>query len=526
VKGRDINEGAVMQGLQTIFFIGASVYLSFQAIRLKHPLLIMLVPALPLGMWLLGNPSALFLLMLLIQQAKIALPGLPGGLTLAHAFQFTLICWGLVYTAISGRRIQKMDAAGVLMALFIANIVFTMVMRGAGMRSMGGGVYGGSIYIYLLIGLLFYFVAPLMIINKKQVNVIFYGGLLCSIIPFLVQMSVFFSGGATYYLANFIDASLEIIGQAIQAGEEAGNVRWSETANLGRALMALALVVPSVRRHKAASGVLLGISLLLALASGFRGRFIAMAAVLFMWLVYESKDRKHTLVVLMFLAVCAWGITLAALPFLPKTFQRAMSFLPLAGHVISGTAALQEAGSSVDFRLGVWEMAWNNAPKYLLIGRGLASDITGYAWLQSEWYGSAEFFYHMHSYHSGPLSLLLDFGIFGFVLATAFMWAVCVKAWRGVSQYCRGRNDLISRYYAYLTIYLTYSVLCFFLIFGNVVQSFVTIAGSAVLLEALRRQMAIEGEGRGAAPKAANHTGCEGLMRKGRYRAVETGTQH
>ena len=191
----------------------------------------------------------------------------------------------------------------------------------------------------------------------------------------------------------------------------------------------------------------------------------------------------------MLLGLLGWLFVIAILPVLPIVAQRSLSFLPLAKERITDPMMLRAAQGSIDWRIDIWKMAWENVPRYLLIGRGLTFDVTGWAWLQAAAYKTTEFNYANHNYHSGPLSLLVDFGLPGFICATGFMISVVVQAWRGVKRFCIGRNDLISRYYVLMSIGFTWSVISYFFIFGYAPDDLARMALSAAMLIIVRREL-------------------------------------
>jgi hypothetical protein len=480
------NETTLKRGLLTVAFIAAAVMISFQAVRQNNPLLIMAIFLFPVAVWMIGNPSALLVALFLTTAAKLALPGLPGGLTFSHLLQLTIIGWSIVYTALSGIKSKGRDPVSTIFFLFLLNMLLIIFVRGTGMSITGGATYGGGGYIRMAISLLFYSAATKIHLTEKQIRLILFGMLICSTVPLLAQWSIKATGGATGFLSNFISMSSSDVAEGSYLAKEDALVRWN-TGGLNTTLMMAALVVPAIRKRTLLSWGLIAVAVYLNLMSGFRGRMIGQGVILFVWLVYDSKNRQATFFKLAALGVLGWVVVLVILPVLPLAAQRALSFLPFVSEHITDPSVARTAQGSIDFRVDIWDMAWKEVPKYLLIGRGFSEDITQFAWLQRYWYQSVEFFYYMHNYHSGPLSLLLDFGLAGLFLGVAFMWKVSRNAWTGVRRFCAGRNDFISKYYAFLTIQFTYMCISFFLIFGDVREGFPTLILMAVQLYILKR---------------------------------------
>ncbi len=484
------NETEVKRGLLTTVFLVITVFVAFQAVRQNNPLLIGGIITFPLLAWLLGNPSALLVGLFLTGAAGLLLPGLPGGLTLRHLFQAVIIGWAIIYTALSGVRGREKDPVTAILFLFLLNLALIMAVRGFGLGALGGSVYGGTAYILLALNFLFYSAAIKINLEEKHLRLIFFGTLICSVIPFLAQVSVYVTGGGTAFLSNFIKIyEVKAVSDALMEGQTSGDVRWASISGIRQALITIALVLPAVRKRKPVFWGLIAIAFYAALVTGFRGQIIGMGAVVFAWLIYDSKNRKQTFFGLLALGLLGWVLALVVIPFLPLMAQRALSFLPFATDRIADKMMLRGAEGSIDFRIDIWKMAWDELPRYLLIGRGFVEDITQFAWLQGHWYQSVDFFYYMHNYHSGPLSLLVDFGLAGLVLGVAFMWVVASRSVKTVRRFCIGKNDLIARYYAFLTIQFIYFCFSYFFIFGDVRESFPFMILVAVQLKIFGREL-------------------------------------
>ena len=91
----------------------------------------------------------------------------------------------------------------------------------------------------------------------------------------------------------------------------------------------------------------------------------------------------------------------------------------------------------------------------------------------------------------------------GIIFAIGFMVSVGVKAWRCVQKYCRGKEDLLSLFYAFLSIKFIYSLFSFFLVYGSVRKNLPTIILTAVLLEVFRKVLAEREEQEKAAEASA-----------------------
>jgi O-antigen ligase len=113
-----------------------------------------------------------------------------------------------------------------------------------------------------------------------------------------------------------------------------------------------------------------------------------------------------------------------AVPFakyLPVSMQRSLSFLPLD----IDAAARLDAKGSLEWRLQMWSILLDEVPRYLWIGKGYAINPTDlYFATESIRRGMGKDYEGAlvsGDYHSGPLSVVIPFGIFGVL---AFLWFI------------------------------------------------------------------------------------------------------
>src|SRR4029077_2244465 len=106
--------------------------------------------------------------------------------------------------------------------------------------------------------------------------------------------------------------------------------------------------------------------------------------------------------------------------------QRALAFLPLE---LSADARTDAEGSS-EWRLEMWKGLLPQVPQHLLLGKGYAitqEDFqmmgmdTSFRSADASQQGLALSF----DYHNGPLSVVIPFGIWGFVAFCWFLWSTC-----------------------------------------------------------------------------------------------------
>ena len=152
---------------------------------------------------------------------------------------------------------------------------------------------------------------------------------------------------------------------------------------------------------------------LISLLGGFRSIllfFLLTFAILF---YFEGLMRKPLLPILLLLLLLGGTVLIPFMGHLPLTIQRTLSFLPLPVDPL----AQASADATTEWRLQMWKNVLPLVPQYLWLGKGLAMNANDLAnvGLESGSYG-AEL---AGDYHSGPLSLIIPFGIFGVI---AFVW--------------------------------------------------------------------------------------------------------
>jgi len=205
-----------------------------------------------------------------------------------------------------------------------------------------------------------------------------------------------------------------------------------------------------------------------------------MAAVV-VGLVVTSRQKGMWGLLMVAGAIALYALLLLVGPHLPWGIQRSLSFIPGVDWTPS---ALIDAASSVDFRLKVWRMAWRELPKYLWIGRGLLlEDVYQHAWLPMYYYETPEFYYAMHGYHSGPLSLLLDTGVLGLAGFLMIQIGLVLEARRVYRQAREVRHSFLAGVAFALQIRLAVGIAAYYLIFGDIAETLPKLMLSGLLVK-------------------------------------------
>jgi hypothetical protein len=172
---------------------------------------------------------------------------------------------------------------------------------------------------------------------------------------------------------------------------------------------------------------------------------------------------------------------------LPFTFQRALSFMP--GINVTTDAKLS-AEESTEWRLRIWRATWPKVPDYLLVGKGYALSAEDFQMMgagtfaggaSSKMDASDEALAIAGDYHSGPLSTLMSFGIWG---AIAILWIMLAGLRIVYLNFKYGDPDLKIANTFLIAIHIQHC-LAFLFIYGafqNDVADFAKVIGFSVAL--------------------------------------------
>ncbi len=478
-----MDETKVKRGLLTLFLVMASVFLAWFGLKRGMPLIGLTIPAVAVVSGLLGRPGALLMTALFVQNAQIKIPGLPSVLGAFELFQGLLVGWAILDVTLRTRKRPNSYRAGmdVWLLLFLLNLFLIISVRGFGLRFSGGTTWGGTEYVAIILTILFFFSADRLRLSEKQIRTLLWAMLGGAVLMASVEQLITLFPGQFYWLNSFFRTGAE---KALKEGfSEDGIQRFFGTRKLTISLIPLAFVFCKNLRLRMFWFLA---SIALIAMSGFRSATFSAGMIVFFLSLYDAKSRVRMVLFWVFLGLLGLGFLMVAAPYLPRAIQRAVSFLEFipVDPDIAG-----RAGGSSNWRFDMWrDYCIPNVPKYLLVGRGLAREISGFAWLQGSWYTTGEFYYQMGRYHSGPFSLLLDFGLLGTMSFTLFFLLAVREGWVTLRRFrttCEG--TIAFRFYVYLTITLSYRLVSFYLIFGDVVSSLMQLLGFVVLMRILRK---------------------------------------
>lgn len=211
--------------------------------------------------------------------------------------------------------------------------------------------------------------------------------------------------------------------------------------------------------------VLFFTALFLMTFGGFRGLLIFSIMVCAFVFYFEGLLRSRFLPIALLGLVLLGGVTLAVSDRLPEQFQRCLAFIP---GVKLDAEAKASAEATSTWRVEMWEGLLPDIPKYFWLGKGLGIDVdelaSYYQFGQEQAGGEVGgSFAVVGDYHNGPLSLIIQFGVWG---AIGFLWflAASIKVLWSNNKY---GDPEMKRINTFFLAYFIAKIIMFFFVFGS-----------------------------------------------------------
>jgi hypothetical protein len=159
------------------------------------------------------------------------------------------------------------------------------------------------------------------------------------------------------------------------------------------------------------------------LLGGFRSGVLSIALIFALQFFIEGLHRTKLLIIFAFAGVLGATALVPLAPHLPYTAQRSLSFLPLKINPV----VRQDAEGSSDWRFDMWKVLLPEIPQYLLLGKGYAITrrdldlLAGTDAAIRATFVEDEYMALSGTYHSGPFSVVMTFGIWG-VITVVWFW--------------------------------------------------------------------------------------------------------
>jgi len=385
----------------------------------------------------------------------------------------------------SRRRFIQVPSITKPLLFFAAVVLLTAQLTGGiGIRSLGSERYGGRGYYFIFTAIAGYFALTSQRIPTHRAG-LYVGLFLLSGLTALIGDLAYMGGRPFYFLtAVFVpDSGLELLDNSLATG--------GAMVRLGALPIAGAAIYGWLLARTGVSGILdLGrpwrlllvvFSVIACLASGYRSTLVLFALTFVGTFWLEGLHRTRLLPILAGIILLACTLVLPQTQKLPFLIQRTMSFLP----VPVDPMAKESAKISTEWRVEMWKQVLPQVPKYLIKGKGYALDPNDLYMAQqsaSRGFGiQAASALVAGDYHNGPLSVLIPFGILGFL---GFGWIV-VASIRLLYYFHRFGNPALQRINTFLLASFLAKIALFVFVFGalsNDLFSFIGLVGVAVSL--------------------------------------------
>lgn len=465
------------------------VFVAFFGFTTQGYFVHLILLATPVFVFLVNQPSTWLILILGISKSGLIFPGLPQGLQVLHVLMFGLTVLLFARNIIEKKNRGKRDLSDLFLIGFMLVILITAMTRGFGLRALGSEGWGGMSYIKLFITSSFLLVVKSLKVTEKQFRKALYLLLIFSTLPTAAQLVFTLSGGSIYVQYMFIEAYVGGLLSSLQASTSGGTVRYHMLGSVAMIVMMFGMIlVPSYGPlNKVIRAMIVMLAIALAGLSGFRGQIITiMGTLILIVLLQGSKNYVRRMGGIILVAFIGLLLLYPVIPFLPPAIQRSFSWLPFAP--IPWDIKF-EATYSATTRFLVWDMAWREIPDYLLIGKGFMvnpSDLMALT-VRQDWVLNA---FLGHNYHSGPLSLLLDTGVFGFFFATGFLITSSFEMFRRLKDV--KDPPIMRRAYIFFLASHLFTVPSYYIIFGDVRESFPVIFLNLSIMHVLRNSCIAE----------------------------------
>ena len=312
-----------------------------------------------------------------------------------------------------------------LICLTLVVLVTAYFTGGIGSQIFGSATFGGRRYFYTFLAVIGYFVMTSQRIPAHRagwITALFFLSALTSMVPDILGLA----GNSTSFLYAIFPPDFSAV-EAV-TGESASNEMYRIFGlTLSSAGLLFGLLVRYGIRGVFAPGkiwraALFVLAFAACLYSGFRSFLVLMGLVFVVQFFLEGLHRTRSLAILLGVSLVGLSVVLTQAEKLPLVVQRTLSVLPVK---ISTVAKMSAEGSS-EWRLEMWKAVLPEVPKHLLLGKGYSINSTDMYFANDNSNRANQSFHWAvvtGDYHSGPLSLIIPFGLWGVLAFGWFCWA-------------------------------------------------------------------------------------------------------
>ncbi|MBI3415078.1 MAG: hypothetical protein HY043_07130 [Verrucomicrobia bacterium] len=388
-----------------------------------------------------------------------------------------------VLTRTMSRRSSFIHLRSLALPLILLAVVVAVTARftgGISGRALGGEIWGAKRYLGVFGAIIGYFALTAQRIPAEKAGL--YSSLF--VIGGLTAMCcdlVFMAGPSFYFLFNVFPSMAALT----QAATQDTLQRFTGLSFAGLAGYSFLFMRYGIHGTfdltKPWRLLFLFICAGVSFIGGYRSLVIILILVMTFQFYFEGLFRSRLFPIFLLTSLLVGAFLVAFIQELPLSVQRSLSFLPLDVDPM----ALTDALSTAEWRLSMWKAVLPDVPKYLLLGKGFAYSGTDFT-LTSEamrrgLYTAYEDTMIAGNYHQGALTLLIPFGIFGFL---AFLW-FCVSGLRVLYLNYRYGEAHLKLVNTFLLPYFCARLLFYLTIYGQFDLDFVIFTGTVGMSVAL-----------------------------------------
>lgn len=371
-----------------------------------------------------------------------------------------------------------------LLAMAAVVLATAEATGGIHMRSTGGQTYGGKNYVLILAGIAGYFALTAQRIPRHRAGLYVAAFLLGAITIIIGDVFYVESPAVRFLYWLFPPTSYAYLGTAMREGL----YRFVGICGASGAICSFLLAKYGVRgifniRRPWRFVIFAGFAFA-SLLGGYRSALIFIVLLSSIQFFLEGLHRTKLLPIL---ALGGVVVATGLLPFarhFPYSVQRALSFLP----VPVDPMARMDAEISTNWRVEMWKSILPWVPRYLFLGKGYTITPEDFSIAIQNLQGTTQAFSEdenwaaiVGQYHSGPLSVIIPFGIWG-VIALLWFLAVSIRVlWRNY----RYGDPVLRTINSYLLAFFLTKVFMFFFTYGALftdMQIFVGYVGFSIAL--------------------------------------------
>lgn len=412
---------------------------------------------------------------------------LPGHLPLWIVLSFASLCLSMMNRSL-GQHQQFFQARAVSYSLLFLAIVAlgtAFLTGGIGFGFLNGSSYGGKKYVYLFAAIMLYFALATQPIPRNRVYLFVALFFLSSLIPLISYLGAL-GGPGFYFLSEIfpmqvavetVEGASDIGGAGHSFGGGDNITRLSELAEVAKGVLCYLLARHGARgmmdiRRPWRMGFFI-LAMVASLYSGFRSNLILFPLTFAVMFYLEGLFRTRYFAVLLAGVLLSSAVILPNANRLPLSMQRALSFLP----IYVDPVAREDAMGSTNWRIQMWKQLFPDIPRYLIKGKGYSLNPDDlYLVNQAANRGTAtgyDIALVAGDYHSGPLSVIIPFGLGGVI---AFLWFLSASVYTLYVNFRYG-DPYLFHVNTLLFTYFIIQIFVFFFIFGSLYSDLLVFSG-------------------------------------------------